>query len=82
MLILVVLMFGICWLPLHVFTLVINFDPTLLKYTSVGDEQFYLGVYLSVHWLAMSNSFANPLIYAFTNDSFRVSIYPIASLTY
>lgn len=74
MLVIVVTMFGLCWLPLHVFTLVIDFQPEVLNYEKESaDEKLMLGIYLGVHWLAMSNSFANPIIYSFTNDNFRVS---------
>ena len=73
MLILVVTMFGVCWLPLHTFFLVIDFNPELMNYESLEEERFFVALYYSVHWLAMSNSFANPVIYSFTNDSFRVS---------
>lgn len=73
MLVIVVTMFGLCWLPLHIFTIVIDFYPSVLNYTSPDEEKLLLGLYLGAHWLAMSNSFTNPIIYGFTNDSFRVS---------
>ncbi|KAK3107074.1 hypothetical protein FSP39_006319 [Pinctada imbricata] len=75
MLLMVVVMFGLCWLPLHVFNVIINFRPELAddKHHDRGDNSL-LAVYLTTHWLAMSNSFANPVIYSFTNDSFRVRI--------
>ncbi|XP_062607908.1 substance-K receptor-like [Saccostrea cucullata] len=68
MLVIVVTIFGVCWLPLHVFTLVRDFHP------STYHDRLELGLYLGVHWLAMSNSFANPIIYSFTNDSFRADL--------
>ncbi|XP_076459929.1 QRFP-like peptide receptor isoform X2 [Babylonia areolata] len=74
MLVLVVVMFGACWLPLHTFFLVIDFNPELLMYRSLEQERFFVALYYSVHWLAMSNSFANPVIYSFTNDSFRTDM--------
>ncbi|KAL8591165.1 hypothetical protein ACOMHN_057905 [Nucella lapillus] len=74
MLILVVVMFGMCWLPLHTFFLVIDFNPDLMMYDSLAEERFFVVLYYSVHWLAMSNSFANPIIYSFTNDSFRTDL--------
>ena len=73
MLVVVVLLFGICWLPLHVFILVIDFNPDLVDYDSPQQLQFVTTLYYTVHWLAMSNSFVNPIIYGFLNDSFRVS---------
>ncbi|VDH92085.1 Hypothetical predicted protein [Mytilus galloprovincialis] len=77
MLVIVVTIFGLCWLPLHVFTLVIDFHPEVLDYDTEADEKLLLGIYLGVHWLAMSNSFANPIIYSFTNDNFRADLFTL-----
>ncbi|CAC5413903.1 unnamed protein product [Mytilus coruscus] len=77
MLVIVVTIFGLCWLPLHVFTLVIDFQPEVLDYDTEADEKLLLGIYLGVHWLAMSNSFANPIIYSFTNDNFRADLFTL-----
>ncbi|KAK3577996.1 hypothetical protein CHS0354_037379 [Potamilus streckersoni] len=74
MLVIVVVMFGVCWLPIHIFFLVLDFFPEVHIYKSEADENFLIGVYISVHWLAMSNSFANPIIYGFTNESFRADL--------
>lgn len=70
MLVIVVIMFGVCWLPLHTFFLMMDFNPQLTK----ANKQLVTVIYYAVFWLAMSNSCANPVIYGFTNDSFRVSI--------
>jgi len=50
-------------------------------YASISQKHFYVLVYSAVHWLAMSNSCVNPIIYGFLHDSFRVRQHPI-SLTY
>lgn len=68
-LVIVVTIFVLCWLPLHVFFLILDFHPT--SQSILGPK--VTSIYLGVHWLAMSNSFANPIIYGFTNESFRVS---------
>ena len=73
MLVVVVVLFAVCWLPLHAFMLVIDFNPELTNYKSTAQKRFFTGVYYCVHWLAMSNSFVNPIIYGFLNDCFRVS---------
>ncbi|XP_070544008.1 prolactin-releasing peptide receptor-like [Ptychodera flava] len=72
MLIVVVLMFAVCWLPLHVFNVIVAFSPK-----TFGDqiEQYTLRkVNACFLWLAMSNSFMNPIIYTLFNDRFRVDI--------
>lgn len=71
MLIIVVAMFGICWLPLHMFTLLLDFRPEI---HTPENMKTLTTIYISFHWLAMSNSFANPIIYGFTNESFRADL--------
>ena len=74
MLVVVVTLFAVCWLPLHAFMMVIDFNPELVNYKTVAQQRFFVGLYYCVHWLAMSNSFVNPIIYGFLNDCFRVNI--------
>ncbi|ESO88994.1 hypothetical protein LOTGIDRAFT_182876, partial [Lottia gigantea] len=69
MLVTIVLLFGLCWLPLHTFMLILDFNPTLITNYNVQEK-----IYFGSHWLAMSNSFVNPVIYGFMNESFRVGI--------
>lgn len=70
MLMTIVALFALCWLPLHVFTLTMDFAPQLHEASSM------VTAYYAVHWLAMSNSFMNPIIYGFLNDCFRVRCSP------
>ncbi|CAH1246436.1 NPFFR2 [Branchiostoma lanceolatum] len=70
MLCIVVLMFAICWLPIHLFTLILDFKAELI----VGNKYTALVLYFSAHWLAMSNSFMNPIVYSFMNDKFRTDL--------
>ncbi|XP_052068701.1 neuropeptide Y receptor type 5-like [Mytilus californianus] len=74
MLVIVVAVFGLCWLPIHVFTMILDFKPEILHYETMEDAMTLMTIYLCVHWLAMSNSFANPLIYGFTNANFRADL--------
>ena len=74
MLILIVIMFLVCWLPIQLFILIVDFAPALLQSIKTQqDEPVYLGVFYACHWMAMANSFINPIIYCFLNESFRVS---------
>jgi hypothetical protein len=68
MLIVVVAMFGICWMPLHILNVILNFRTE----SSSSADDTLAAIYISAHWLAMANSFANPIIYSFTNSIFRV----------
>ena len=72
MLLAVVALFAICWLPLHVFTVVVDFNQELTNYKSKQEKEMLIAIYYVVHWLAMSNSFVNPIIYSFLNNNFKV----------
>ncbi|XP_045460020.1 tachykinin-like peptides receptor 86C isoform X1 [Harmonia axyridis] len=65
MFILIVSIFGICWLPYHSYFLYVYYDTNVIfsKYTQ--------HVYLAFYWLAMSTAMVNPLIYYFMNARFR-----------
>lgn len=76
MLVIVVAVFGVCWLPLHVFAMLVDFYEGFLLFENEQEHLRVLIMFLCVHWLAMSNSFANPIIYGFTNENFRVSFFP------
>ncbi|XP_070545596.1 RYamide receptor-like [Ptychodera flava] len=69
MLIVVVLMFTVCWLPLQVFNLIETFSPYM--FDDPDRQNTLRKVNACVLWLAMSNSFMNPIIYTFLNDTFR-----------
>ena len=65
MMITVVVIYAICWLPLHTITLIGDQHPEIydLKYVNV--------IWLICHWLAMSNSCYNPVIYCWMNSKYR-----------
>ena len=72
MLMVVVILFAVCWLPLHLFNIILDFVPQLRNEDQPEASSIVVAVYTTVHWVAMSNSFVNPIIYCFLNDSFRV----------
>ncbi|XP_070544545.1 substance-P receptor-like isoform X1 [Ptychodera flava] len=65
MLVIVVIIFAICWLPIHVYFLLGRFYD-LYSYKHARE------IYMTFYWLAMSNSMYNPFIYCWLNDSFRM----------
>lgn len=65
MFIAVVAIFGICWLPYHMFFLYAYHNPYITSSNNV--PHLFLGFY----WLAMSNTMVNPIIYYWMNRKFR-----------
>ncbi|KAB7497390.1 putative G-protein coupled receptor 83, partial [Armadillidium nasatum] len=65
MLVYVVVLFAVCWLPLNMYHLIIEFS------SYVGPMRHSTTTYYLCHWLAMSNVCYNPFIYCWLNDHFR-----------
>ncbi|XP_052755906.1 tachykinin-like peptides receptor 86C [Galleria mellonella] len=65
MFILVIVIFGICWLPYHMYFIYTHFNPSILY------MKYVQHVYLGFYWLAMANAMVNPLIYYWMNAKFR-----------
>lgn len=64
MMIVVVIIFALCWLPYHAFFVVNYYVPTIFTDAPLHYQRFYLAMY----WLAMSNSMYNPIIIYFMNS--------------
>ena len=65
MMIIVVIIYGICWLPLHTITLVGDSHEEIYNY------RYIYVVWTACHWLAMSNSCYNPIVYCWMNTRYR-----------
>ncbi|TMS23776.1 Neuromedin-K receptor [Larimichthys crocea] len=65
MMIIVVVTFALCWLPYHIYFIVIGLNKLLSKWKYIQQ------VYLTVLWLAMSSTMYNPIIYCCLNSRFR-----------
>nr|XP_002735438.2 PREDICTED: tachykinin-like peptides receptor 99D-like [Saccoglossus kowalevskii] len=66
MMILVVIIFAICWLPVHIYFLLgRSYSDVLYSHPNARE------IYMAVFWLGMSNSMYNPFIYCWLNDRFR-----------
>ncbi|KAG8183874.1 hypothetical protein JTE90_005336 [Oedothorax gibbosus] len=65
MLIAIVVLFGVCWLPYHVYFLYVYHHQDAVVSDSIQH------VYLAIYWLAMSNSCYNPVVYYWMNARFR-----------
>uniref|UniRef100_A0A914UME1 G-protein coupled receptors family 1 profile domain-containing protein n=1 Tax=Plectus sambesii TaxID=2011161 RepID=A0A914UME1_9BILA len=65
MLVIVVAVFTFCWLPLETYLVLNELRPRV-------NEWYYINlVYFCCHWLAMSNSCLNPIIYGIYNEKFQ-----------
>ncbi|CAH0729217.1 unnamed protein product, partial [Brenthis ino] len=65
MMIVVVVIFAVCWLPFHVYFVITSYYPDVVNYPHIQE------IYLAIYWLAMSNSMYNPIIYCWMNSKFR-----------
>ena len=65
MLVIVVMLFGFCWLPYHISYLYIDFSQTEQL------TQALTSFVLFAQWLMFANSACNPFVYAVLNDNFR-----------
>ncbi|XP_071496266.1 prolactin-releasing peptide receptor-like [Diadema antillarum] len=64
LLVLAVLVFGVCWLPLHIYLILTRY---LAHYK-------HASTYLSCHWFAMCSACINPVAFCFLNESLRTDI--------
>ncbi|XP_007909878.2 prolactin-releasing peptide receptor-like [Callorhinchus milii] len=68
LLVLLVTVFGACWLPLHLFNIVRDVDINLIS------KDYFNLLQLLCHWLAMSSACYNPFLYAWLHDRFRAEL--------
>ncbi|KAG8260036.1 neuropeptide Y receptor activity protein, partial [Homalodisca vitripennis] len=61
MLVIVVALFGLCWLPLQTYNVLQDVFPEINKYRYINV------IWFCCDWLAMSNSCYNPFIYGIYN---------------
>ena len=60
MFIVVLIVFGVCWLPYHTY-FIYNY------YSDIASQSYSQHVFLAFFWLAMANSAVNPIIYFMMN---------------
>ena len=60
-----VAIFAVCWLPLNVILLSLEYDESLAA------SPYFLLVFFAGHVVAMSSTVYNPFLYAWMNDNFR-----------
>ncbi|XP_041109956.1 probable G-protein coupled receptor 83 [Polyodon spathula] len=70
MLVLVVVVFAVCWFPLNCYVVLISSLAIQSRNT----------LYFALHWLAMSSTCYNPFIYCWLNESFRSELKSLLSM--
>ncbi|XP_022251862.1 delta-type opioid receptor-like [Limulus polyphemus] len=70
----VVLLFAVCWLPIHTFNLLIYFKEGFTIVNSQEEYFAFVAAFFCCHWLSMANSFVNPIIYCFMSENFRADL--------
>ncbi|CAD7006400.1 unnamed protein product [Ceratitis capitata] len=65
MLIIVVVVFGVCWLPLQLYNIL------YVTFPEINEYHFINIIWFCCDWLAMSNSCYNPFIYGIYNEKFK-----------
>ncbi|KAJ8980735.1 hypothetical protein NQ317_011383, partial [Molorchus minor] len=65
MMMVVVIIFAVCWLPYQLYFIVTSYLP------DITNSEYIQETYLAIYWLAMSNSMYNPIIYCWMNARFR-----------
>lgn len=67
----VVVIYAVCWLPIHAITLIGDSHPDVWKFRHIQS------VWIGCHWLAMSSCCYNPIVYCWMNPKFRNGFYYI-----
>ncbi|XP_048200264.1 probable G-protein coupled receptor 83 isoform X2 [Perognathus longimembris pacificus] len=70
MLMLVVVLFALCWFPLNCYVLLLS---SKVIHTNNA-------LYFAFHWFAMSSTCYNPFIYCWLNENFRVELKALLSM--
>ncbi|KAL2806939.1 putative G-protein coupled receptor 83 isoform 2 precursor [Daubentonia madagascariensis] len=70
MLMLVVVLFALCWFPLNCYVLLLS--SKVIRTNNA--------LYFAFHWFAMSSTCYNPFIYCWLNENFRVELKTLLSM--
>ncbi|KAM4672107.1 LOW QUALITY PROTEIN: pyroglutamylated RF-amide peptide receptor [Amazona ochrocephala] len=67
MMVMVVLLFAVCWAPFHVIHVMIEYSNFEREYDDVTVKM----IFAIVHIIGFLNSICNPIVYAFMNENFK-----------
>lgn len=68
----VVFLYNLCWLPIKIYQLLRDTKEEWFEVCTSKAYYKLVGIYFFCHWMAMSHSFVNPIIYSFMSQTFRV----------
>ena len=76
MMILIVVIFAVCWLPQHVYFVLASLYPDVTHYKLTQH------VYIVIYWFAMSNAMYNPIIYCWMNARFVLVVCDVETVVF
>ncbi len=74
MLVLLVITFAICWLPIQLFTLIMWLCESFRTVSTRFEYNLYIGTFFLCHFLTIAHALFDPIIYCFMSHNFKVSI--------
>ncbi|XP_054157285.1 neuropeptide Y receptor type 5-like [Oppia nitens] len=72
MLVILVISFAACWLPIQVFNLVMWLCDDCRTLTSQFQINIYVSIYFICHFLSMAHALIDPIIYCFMSHNFKM----------
>ena len=63
----VIVIFGVCWLPYHIYFMYSFYNPSIMK------AWYTPHMFLAFYWLAMANCCVNPMVYYAMNKRYDIN---------
>lgn len=74
-LVVIVILFFVCWFPINLINMLIEFKEGFLQPRSHSDAVLFYVFFFSAHFISMFHSLVNPVVYCFMSERFRKNMY-------